>query len=172
MVRLQQLKEMPIEALVEVVNNYPWFAAAQKILDDKMAVYEKSESSYADADIAELLKKYLSAETQIQETVEPIQPVNSSFKGVGDYFSVEQYAQVQQMPDSWAREITTKANNDEPISIELDFDLDFCTETLAQIYEQQGYYSKAREIYSKLILAYPEKSTYFAARIQKMDLKN
>ena len=46
------------------------------------------------------------------------------------------------------------------------------TETLAQIYVEQGYYQHAREIYSKLILAYPEKNAYFAALIQKLDELN
>ncbi len=48
-------------------------------------------------------------------------------------------------------------------------ELGFYTETLAQIYAEQGYYDRAKSIYSKLILAYPEKSAYFATLIQKMN---
>jgi len=44
----------------------------------------------------------------------------------------------------------------------------FCTETLAQIYVDQGYYEQAKFIYSKLLLRYPEKNAYFAALIQKL----
>tara|TARA_R110002050_G_scaffold290260_1_gene443728 strand:+ start:60774 stop:61715 length:942 start_codon:yes stop_codon:yes gene_type:complete len=48
-------------------------------------------------------------------------------------------------------------------------DEDFVTETLADIYAKQGNLLKALAAYNKLLLKYPEKKTYFAARIEKIE---
>lgn len=61
--------------------------------------------------------------------------------------------------------------NKEAIDSTIDDDDFFITETLAQIHRQQGNLNKAIEIYKKLILKNPEKSTYFAAQIQELNKK-
>ncbi|MCJ7446761.1 MAG: tetratricopeptide repeat-containing protein [Bacteroidales bacterium] len=45
----------------------------------------------------------------------------------------------------------------------------FLTETLARIYIRQGYYSKAINVYEKLCLKFPEKCSYFAGQIEKVN---
>ena len=55
--------------------------------------------------------------------------------------------------------------------ISLEIDSPLCTETLASMYAQQGYYQQSIEIYSKLCLLYPEKSAYFATLVKEVKIK-
>jgi tetratricopeptide (TPR) repeat protein len=74
------------------------------------------------------------------------------------------YMEEENSPDDLQKDILEKSisENDEMI-----------TETLAMIYFQQKKYDKALESFQKLSLKYPEKSAYFASRIEEIEkLKN
>ena len=187
------LNKLNLDELVGVVNLYPWFGGARKELcrrmremgdscditqyaDAAMYVCDRDKISeivragvavsWADADVEKLLKSYIVEKQELEETNE----TRKVYAGVGDYFSQEEYDHVKVSEDNVFSRYAAKARKDKPERTETVSDeLQFYTETLAQIYAEQGYYEQAKRIYSKLILAYPEKSAYFATLIQKLE---
>ena len=62
-------------------------------------------------------------------------------------------------------------NKDEDFSLKsLEETDDLMTETLADILIKQKNFSKAKKIFERLCLIYPEKNVYFAARIKELEL--
>ena len=186
------LRTLTLDELMGVVNLYPWFGGARKELCMRMRTmgdaWDKSQyadaamyvgaremiseivrsgtaANWEDADVEKLIKSYIS-ETKPEENTTR----RKVYAGVGDYFSQEDYDQVRSSQDNVFSRYAAKARKDKvEKSDDVAGDLGFYTETLAQIYAEQGYYEQAKRIYSKLILAYPEKSAYFATLIQKMN---
>lgn len=90
----------------------------------------------------------------------------------GDFFSPEQYASVRKDEDNVFSRFKSE-RSDEPEGRQWeDPEFGFCTETLAAIYADQGYFAEAKKIYSRLVLRYPEKSAYFASLIEKLQQEN
>ena len=192
------LKRLNLDELVGVVNLYPWFGGARVELCERMsrmggdawgvsqyadaAMYvgarEKlaemmrasRKHSWNDADVEQILKSYLSEEKQ--EAVEEAEPRRQVYVVGGDYFSQADYEKVRSSETNVFSRYAAKARNDREYTEEREEEFDLYTETLAQIYAEQGYYEQAKAIYSKLILAYPEKSAYFATLIQKLEELN
>lgn len=132
----------------------------------------------SDKDISEVLKTYITegVDAPLQDPGAGNQTETDAAAGRrqvrvvgGDYFSQTEYDQVRKAEDGIFSRFATKARQ-EMSSEELKEhgEFGFYTETLAQIYAEQGYYDHAIAIYEKLILAYPEKNAYFAALIEKI----
>ncbi|MBO6025545.1 MAG: hypothetical protein J6P83_11945 [Bacteroidales bacterium] len=129
-------------------------------LSAEMALLEEKRKSLDElkAIIANRLKE-LEAEKQRKETEQP-KPKKLSRKELIDKFILEN--------PSISR---PKAEFYNPISVAQNSIIDqenIVSETLAKIYEKQGYVEKAKSIYEKLCLKYPEKSRYFAAQIERL----
>ena len=180
------LKKLNLDELVGVINLYPWFSVARVELCNRMMHMENgwSTSQFAEAamyvasrrKLAEMIRKPVVADWKdegIKETLaEDIShvPERKVFVVGGDYFSQEAYDKVRRSDDHVFSRYAAKAKGERSHVGQIDsVDFDMYTETLAQIYADQGYFEQAKEIYSKLILAYPEKNTYFAALIQKIE---
>ena len=186
------IHKLNLDELVGVVHLYPWFGGARKELCRRMssmgtwelsqfadaAMYVASRETlseimrsgrsedYADADVEQLLRSYISEKEAQQENGGR----RKVYAGAGDYFSQDEYDQVRSSDDNVFSRYAAKARKEKPEPVQQTADdLGFYTETLAQIYAEQGYYEQAKHIYSKLILAYPEKSAYFATLIQKLE---
>ena len=129
-------------------------------LSAEMALLEEKRKSLDElkAIIANRLKE-IEAEKQKKET-EQVQPKKLSRKELIDKFILEN--------PSISR---PKAEFYNPISVAQNSIIDqenIVSETLAKIYEKQGYFDKAISIYQKLGLKYPKKSRYFAAQIERL----
>ena len=136
------------------------------------------DEDWSDRDVERILKSYI-ARSDVDTASRPaaavpVPPVRPATRGpvAGDYFSQEAYDQVARSDDNALRRAVASVR-EEPEERDQAAPLlgdGFCTETLAGIYAEQGYFGEAKQIYSKLLLAYPEKSVYFASLIEKMDL--
>ena len=141
------------------------------------ALLRQSRSAdYSDANVSTLLKDIMKPAAEQQEAPQeeavkeetPQEFARRIFVVGGDYFTSAQYKAARREDDNIFPSFATSEREDLPAELpEEEFDL--CTETLAQIYAEQGYLSEAKQIYSKLSLLYPEKSVYFAALIEKLD---
>ena len=189
MVDFIDIKELTLEELGGVVNLYPWFGAARSEYCSRLSEMGAcSESQLAQAalyvcsrrilyDIANRGKKADCSDENVSSLVrgllkeeEKSAPAEQKriFVVGGDYFSQSEYNSVRSKEDSIYSAFATSER--EGLYREDDSqEADFCTETLAKIYEEQGYCDEAKAIYSKLILRYPEKSVYFAALIDKIN---
>lgn len=129
-------------------------------LSAEMALLEEKRKSLDElkAIIARRLKE-IEEEKQRKES-EPEKPKKLSRKELIDKFILEN--------PSISR---PKAEFYNPISVAQNSIIDqenIVSETLAKIYEKQGYIEKAISIYEKLRLHYPEKSRYFAGQIERL----
>ena len=191
------LRKLTLDELVGVVNLYPWFGGARIEMCERMrkmgdgsigasqyadaALYVPSRAivagmmrasvsrDWTDADVERLLKSYISEnESSLSD--------DSRQRRVhvvgGDYFSQDDYDRVRKTDDKIFSKYAAKAKQDRSYEDIKGMEFDIYTETLAQIYLEQGYPEQAKSIYSKLLLANPEKNAYFATLIQKIDELN
>ena len=190
------LGSLMMDELAGVVHLYPWFASARKELCSRMSrlggddwglgqyaeealyiadrrkvaalVRSSRKADYADKDVARILRSYIAPDPEPEASDEPGREVHVVG---GDYFSQAQYNGVKQSGDNIFTRFAVKPRFEGGKDERTGSDIAdrYATETLAQIFAEQGCVEEARRIYSRLLLENPEKSAYFAALIDKLN---
>lgn len=174
-IMLERLYRKDKEAFFQTLSQSAVFLSSRKTLYDRINSPEEEEIAEEKQAVAEEISR-------IQP--EPVQRPRVIVAG-GDFFSKEDLKTIDPEDDMELklknspfyrpapepekpkpREKKSSLLKDDG-SVNFD-DLAFCTETLGHIYAQQGFYDKAIEVFSKLILLYPQKSAYFAALVNEM----
>ena len=185
MVEFSNINEQQLYAAIEV---YPWFCAARAALcvrtcenngpDAARSLFKEflpylpepsfvarclrgKDIRYNDDSLAEALRNMIRNRPRVMVA------------GM-DFFSRDQYDSVRSEDDNFGRMAVTPEGESSfvapaPAAEAPEADtMDLVTETLAELYVNQGYPEQAIDIYSKLSLLNPEKSVYFASLIEKL----
>ena len=174
---MKRLQSMPTSELTDLISLFPWFAAARVELCKRK--FRTGEAGFQEAALYigsrkilyEMVNGFDAADYRDKDVEEVLREAPKRKVRVvgGDFFSQDQYDDVRKDGDAMFSDLASRIQPSRPEAENDDILRSFCTETLAQIYADQGYYKQAKNIYSRLVLLYPEKNAYFAALIEKLE---
>ncbi|MDR2026839.1 MAG: tetratricopeptide repeat protein [Prevotellaceae bacterium] len=182
-----------ISELEALVAKKPWFTAARALL--LKGYHNENRQNYSEACKLTALyfpgRKRLYSFLKTQNTKKantgditktPVSNRNSFMSFSSEYFSADDF--LDEFPNNsssekddliinFIKESPKITPGREIVLPDLDLentfeDSDIVSETLAEIYLAQGLYDKSMECYNKLILLNPEKSIYFARKINEI----
>ncbi len=166
----ERLNEKSLEDLRRLVQEYPYFQTAvllylrnlkntgdlsytselkrtALIVADRTRLEEVMEGKFEEMEEREELESFGTPKLQHQDLIDRFITENPRIKPVGS---------------DTLTDTTVIVAEDENVTDSI------FTESLAKIYIKQKQYSKAIRIFEKLNLKYPEKSSYFADQIEKL----
>ena len=139
------------------------------LLSDQLAAFEKDVDTDQKLDYEKeisIAKDYFAAQgIKIDLDKLPQDKFTKQLRSFTAWLKVLKQMENQQMNPEYAEDqeqmiavIAEKANKAQ----------DVITESMAEIWEKQGHKRKAIDIYSKLSFIFPEKSVYFASKIEQL----
>lgn len=163
--------------LQQLLEEHPWFTVARREAIARQGGDEAAFRRAIGRDAVFFLSRdqmlrLLTGKTAAPEEPAPEKPAQPRYYVVGgDYFGQADFERLEKEGFSVATPVFgARAGSRDyapAVSEEVDREGRVVSETLAAIYLQQEMYDRARDIYEKLILLYPEKSAYFASLIEK-----
>ncbi|MBO4691452.1 MAG: hypothetical protein J5604_01600 [Bacteroidales bacterium] len=173
---LEKLYRIDKEAFIQKLKECAVFLASRSTLYRNI---NNPDRDFSEEETIVLDASDKNENVTVEEKVEPA-PKRRVIVAGGDFFSKEDLKSIAPEEDMELKLrnspfVKKQADKSTVIDSEgkVNFDdLAFCTETLGHIYAQQGYNEQAIEVFSKLILLYPQKSAYFAALVNDLKTKN
>ena len=134
----------------------------KQVSDKSSELLDQVKKRLAEIEEDKKAKQKLSEEKPLEKN-EKHQKSKTKEEIIEDFIKEEPRIKLRDDDFSEAEKTAMKSNEDKGC---------FISETLAEIYVKQGNRTKGIEIYKKLSLKYPEKSSYFAAQIKKAENKS
>jgi len=151
---------------MEHANTYQPFAVSNNLTEQRSNSinFGKLDEAILDQQIKESIIHFQDPEEKLSDQVKsrPVEPVlPKKTDSIIERFIREE--PIIQAPSA------ENLNNENMARQSAEDNYMLVTETLANIYKDQGLFQKAIEVFGKLILKYPEKKSYFAHRIQELE---
>jgi len=167
-----KLSDLSFVELQNLLEEYPWYSAARVEYVMRKADEGEDEMLQALRESSLFLLSPSSILSQARLRRRPPVPAPAPVREQkpkiyvvgGDYFGKDDFKELEAEGISFDSDFSFNPSKD-PVEIFTSLgdapqgyeNFDFCTETLAKVYEEQQFYAKAIEVYNQLILLYPEK---------------
>lgn len=181
----ERLSEETLKETKKLTVDFPWFCAGWMLYLKNLKVIDHSDYDTVLKKVAVLvpdrkvLFRFLNDELPTKDSVYSADIALQGYRLEGDVDLQSENSLIdkflsKESTSIKATEMKLGANGNSEGKVFVDQsvkeDQELVTETLASIYLQQNNFDKALEAYKKLSLKYPEKSVYFAGRIEEIEL--